>query len=39
MGEEQWIPSGDEIAQEFERFLRNQGDRPADPPADPSSGD
>lgn len=25
-GEEQRIPSGDEIAQEFERFLRNQGD-------------
>lgn len=39
MGEEQWIPSGDEIAQEFERFLRNQGDRPADPPADPLAGD
>jgi hypothetical protein len=32
VGEEQRIPSGDEIAQEFERFLRNQGgDRPADP--------
>ena len=31
VGEEQRIPSGDEIALEFERFLRNQGDRPADP--------
>lgn len=35
VGEEQRIPSGDEIAQEFERFLRNQGDdRPADAGSD-----
>jgi hypothetical protein len=33
VGEEQRIPSGEEIAQEFERFLRNQGgDRPAESP-------
>ncbi len=33
VGEEQRIPSGEEIAQEFERFLRNQGgERPAESP-------
>jgi hypothetical protein len=35
IGEEQRIPSGDEIAQEFERFLRNQGgERPPDQATD-----
>lgn len=43
LGEEEWIPSGDEIAQEFERFLRNQGNErpgedPGERPADPPSG-